>query len=230
MKKSSGSEFKQDQNSMNKKKTDVLDLDKYRTKKLQSQKETTEKNSLLNVQGIESKKPAFPESKLIRMDIHKKRDQNSSLKEEDSFEKEIKETKEKETQVIVLSDYRKRKRWKKDIFVNTAQVAGMSFSFLFLFMLMNSIPGLKGTESQNIGRSIASLNPQPNSNHVASSSSEDWFFEAPANKSIIITNKKEGNNRTPDSLNNPCTSSSNLEDPVQAIKNINPKNCAVKKL
>lgn len=214
MKKSSVTDFKQNETQRNEKKTDLIDLDKYRLKKQSAHNSAQESSNKKGLEKLEENKnaPGF-ESQVIRMDTHKKRYQNPSedspLEEEQTATDSKKKKKEEEkTKVIVL---RPKRKWKKDFFINTAQIAGMSF--LFLFMLMNLTPSLRDGDSKT-----AELN----------------WFQAPINKGIVIRglasqeDKREAN-RTPDS-SNPCATSAE-EDPIKAMNKINPKNkdCLVNK-
>jgi len=215
MKKSSVTEFKQNETQRNEKKTDLIDLDKYRLKKQSIHDSTQESSNKKDLDQPEGDKNSSDfESRVIRMEAHKKRYQNPSIEEDNLLEKEqtiVGSKKKEQTKVIILEDYKKKKKWKKDFFVNTAQIAGMSF--LFLFMLMNLAPNLRGGDSKT-----AKLN----------------WFQAPINKGIVIRGlasqeDKRKANRTPDS-SNPCATSAE-EDPVKAMNKINPKNkdCLVNK-
>ena len=203
MKEGSGSDF-QHKSTQKNKKTDILDLDKYRAKKLEAQNNSTE-----IVESDKKQKSApFFESKVIRMDLHKKRYQTPD-KEEINDEEPTKIVLEaKETEIIALDEYRQKKlkrKWKKDIFLNTAQVAGMTF--LFLFMLMNLIPSLKNTDSKMaVLKTPDSINKSLKGSATRGLATADWF-QAPPNRGILIKRK---NNRTPDSLspNNSCSPSS----------------------
>ena len=212
MKKSSETEFTQ-QNKTHKK-TDVLDLNQYRSKKAKNVKKSKEKTE------SEKKQQSAPffESKVIQMDLYKKNHQ-APYAEKSSNVIEKKETEEdnsqeKNKQIISLNDYRERKfkrKWKKDIFINTAQVAGMAF--LFLFMLMNVAPGFQE------GTSLKTADA-------------NWF-QTPNNKGIVIKSRSlasdgNGTNRTPDNV--PC-SPIKEKDPIKAMNQIDPKNknCSINK-
>ena len=205
MKKSSETKFTQ-QNKTHKK-TDVLDLNKYRSKKAKNAKNSKEKTESEKKQ----QSAPFSESKVIRMDLYKKRLQAPYTEESINMieKKEMEEdnSQEKNMQIISLDDYRERKfkrKWKKDIFINTAQVAGMTF--LFLFMLMNAAPSFQ----QGASLKTAAAN----------------WFQTPNNKGIVIKSRSlasdgNGANRTPD--NAPC-SPIGEKDPIKAMNQIDPKN------
>ena len=206
MKKSSETEFTQ-QNKTHKK-TDILDLNKYRSKKAANVKNSKEKTE------SEKKQQSAPffESKVIQMYLYKKNQQAPYTEESSNFieKKETEEkdnSQEKNKQIISLNDYKEKKlkrKWKKDIFINTAQVAGMTF--LFLFMLMNVVPSFQ----QGASSKIADAN----------------WFQTPNNKGIVIKSRslasdKNRTNRMPD--NAPC-SPIGEKDPIKAMNQIDPKN------
>ena len=134
MKKSSETEFTQ-QNKIHKK-TDILDLNKYRAKKAANVKNSKEKT--------ESKKQQqsapFFKSKVIQMDLYKKKQQTPYTKENSNFI-ENKETgeedhsQEKNQQIIDINDYKERKfkrKWKKRYFYKYSSSSWYDFS-LFIY-------------------------------------------------------------------------------------------------
>ena len=205
MKKNSKSEFKQREKKMDKKEPVILSLNEYRKKKQKAQskksehpeanKNITDKTSIFSIEAYKKKNKYFEKSQHVNSKSINSTKQNKKIP----------------TKIISLAEYKKRKTWKKEWFVNTSQVASMSFLFLFMFMYL--VPNFKNSNS----------------------GSSNWF-EAPSNKGIVISSSSreiasdDDPTRDPSNLLPACDFSKE-DDPIKAMKKINRKNkdCLVQK-
>lgn len=185
------------------KKTQVFDLNRYRSQKMSSLKKTKQKK-MASTGSLEG-------GEVVSMESYKKKHEKTLQK---GFHKDQKiteqkmETAKEDNKIIILDDYRKRKEkhiWKKDIFgkvaINATQVMGMA---LFLFMLMNVFSGFQKGKVP---------------------SAEDWF-QAPANKGVVVRGIASNPGRSPDSTSSCINISEN--DSSNRIIGIDPKNCKIK--
>ncbi|MBC6415254.1 MAG: hypothetical protein GDA46_02565 [Bdellovibrionales bacterium] len=111
-------------------------------------------------------------AKIIYMDTYKKSHTFSNGIFQENQKTKTTSQKNKESEIISLSDYRKKKQkriWKKDLFKTSVQVSAMVMVFLFLFT--NMFPMVK--EKQSLAQST-------------------HWFQAPKNKGIVIKKRKRG--------------------------------------
>ena len=189
----------------NKKAGVMISLQKYREKKRKLQAKKKAAGNDINVSSSINENLAD----IIYMETYKnKRKQPYNTKEhkQSNTIKEKEKNKDKDN-LIMLDDYRRKKKWKKEFLFHTAQTAAMAFLFVFMFI------------------GISSLN-KPTSK-IADNA--EWF-QAPKNKGLVIASKINDDRRKPASSSS-CgiPSDKKKEKPIKEMQRINPKDCQTMK-